>query len=588
MKIQNKKNIFYCFLFIVVIFYQAILFAAENDQNIVVNITGVDKTIEENIRSSLNTFHEQTDFEDNPSFISQYKQHTRQEVQLALQPYGYYASQVEITLNYVNKQWVAEFTIVLNEPIRITHVHFSLIGAGEQDPAFASLIDRFPLKDGDILNHECYEKGKKELLTPVIEAGYLNAMFIEHRVEVDVEENTAVIYLTLETGTLHHFGTVTYENTVLSPKFLDRYLGFECGDVYSPEKVLSLQSKLSSSDYFSEVNVKPLIDENSETVPLTVELKDAKPNQYLLGIGFGTDTGIRGRAGWLRRRVNSLGHQFLAEARLSEIYTKLEADYIIPGKRPETDTIKIRGGYFEDQFNDQPSRIHEATIMEDRQLGKWQRKISFGFVEEAYPAFVTYETIRSQYILPSITFTQIIRDNPAAPKRGRRIDFNLRGSTLLDDINFIQADLQAKWLHPVSETVKILTRLELGATAPNNVEKVPLSQRFYTGGDTTLRGYAYRSLPLLIDKNGNFHPAGGSYIAVGSFEVVKTIKKPFGISAFIDAGNAFREDANIIAAGPGVGIEWQTPFGPLKVAVAKPLTANMPPCRFHVIFGPEI
>lgn len=555
-----------------------------------VEIKGVDKDMEANIRASLNVLHEHADFEDNSEVIQQYKQHARQEIQQALQPFGYYSPKIEINLTHEQSKWKVELTIVLGEPVKIQKINFALVGDGRNECTLQNLIARFPLHSGDILNHEKYEQGKKELLTPAIEAGYLNALFTEHRVEVDTEENTAIIYLTLSTGSEHYFGPVTYEKTLLSPKFLNRYLSFQCGDIYSPEKVLSLQSKLSTSDYFSKVNVKPSVEEDNTDVPIVVELEDAKPNQYLLGIGYGTDTGVRGRAAWIRRRVNSMGHRFLAEARLSEIYTKLEADYIIPGKHPETDTIKIRGGYYEDQFNDQPSRIHEAALVEERQLGRWQRRLSFSFVEETFPAFITYDQVNARYILPNITFTQVIRDNEVTPTRGRKIEINFRGSvdTLFSNTSFVQSNIQTKWLHPYSDTLKLLARIDLGATLPDDVEKIPLSQRFYTGGDLTLRGYAYRSLPLLIDQNGNYHPAGGTYLAVGSLELVKTIKKPFGVSAFIDAGNAFRENGNEIAAGPGVGIEWQTPLGPLKVAVAKPLTKNAASYRVHVIFGPEL
>lgn len=558
--------------------------------SIQINISGVNKEIENNIRTSLTVLYEQSDFEDNPESLEQYKQHFHQEILQALQPFGYYSPKIQIDFIREEKYWKAQCRIELGEPVKITHIYFTLTGEGRNKGVLNNLIKHFSLRVGDIFNHERYEQGKKELLAPVIDAGYLNASFTQHSVEVDIDEKTAAIFLTLNTGAEYYFGTVSYEKTLLSPDFLNRYLPFQRGETYLPQKVLSLQSKLANSDYFSSVNVKPTITEESSDVPIVVELKDAKPNQYLLGIGYGTDTGVRGRVGWLRRRVNSYGHRFLAEARLSEIYTKIEADYVIPGKKPETDTLKIRGGYFEDEFSEQPSHIHEAALVQERQLGQWQRRLSLSYVDETFPAFITYDTVTARYILPNITFTQVKRDKEVAPTRGRRIEINLRGSvdTLFSNTSFVQSNIQTKWLHPYSDTLKLLARLELGATLPDDVEKVPLSQRFYTGGDLTLRGYAYRSLPLLIDKNGNSHPAGGSYLAVGSLELVKTIKKPIGVSAFIDAGNAFRRDANEIAAGPGIGVEWQTPLGPLKVALAKPLTKNAASYRVHVIFGPEI
>lgn len=571
-------------------FHPPCLLAEETTPALQMEIKGVSREMEDNIRSSLNILNENVDFEDNAQWISQYKQHTRQEILFALQPFGYYSPKIDIHFSQENKKWNAQVNIELGDPIRVGPIHFVLEGDGRNENALQGLNSRFTLKPGDIFNHEKYEQGKKEILTPAIEAGYLNAIFTEHRVEVDIDEKIATIYLTLNTRQEHYFGPVSYEKTLLSPKFLDRYLSFQSGEVYASEKVLLLQSKLSTSDYFAKVNVKPNVDENSNQVPIQVELEDAKPNQYLLGIGYGTDTGIRGRAGWLRRRVNSMGHRFLAEARLSEIYTKVEADYIIPGKHPETDTFKIRGGYFEDQFNEQPSTIYEAALVQERQMGRWQRRLSFSYVNETFPAFITYDQVTARYILPNITFTQVKRDKEVAPTRGRKIEINLRGSvdTLFSDTSFIQSNIQTKWLHPYSETLKLLARLDLGATLPNNVENIPLSQRFYAGGDLSLRGYAYRSLPLLIDKNGNYHPAGGTTLAIGSLEIVKTIKKPFGVSAFIDAGNAFRDNANEIAAGPGIGIEWQTPLGPLKVALAKPLTKNAASYRIHVMFGPEI
>ncbi|MNG41378.1 Translocation and assembly module TamA precursor [compost metagenome] len=59
--------------------------------------------------------------------------------------------------------------------------------------------------------------------------------------------------------------------------------------------------------------------------------------------------------------------------------------------------------------------------------------------------------------------------------------------------------------------------------------------------------------------------------------------------AFVDAGNAFRPSMNDpIVVGTGAGVEWITKLGPIKVALAKPLSKDSNAWRVHASFGPEL
>ncbi|HRE31625.1 MAG TPA: autotransporter assembly complex family protein, partial [Candidatus Berkiella sp.] len=516
---------------------------------------------------------EQSELDDKVK-VQQYEERVTQEVIKAIQPFGYYSPKIVLTTNATEK--TIAITVDLGTPVRIQKIMISVVGEGSTDPRLKEIKNEFSLHEGEIFDHTLYEQGKKALLSSSIQNGYLDATFSVHRVEVNLDTHSSDIYLTLDTQQRHYFGSVNYHETVLSEKLLNRYLPFQTGDVYSPEKLLKLQSRLAQSDYFSEVNVKPQTTPDSNVVPIQVELKDAKPNRYLLGAGYGTDTGLRGKAAWTRRRLNSMGHRLNAEARVSEVYDKFELDYIIPGKQPATDTFAIHGSYFEEEYTEKLSQLYEAGFTQIREINTWQRKLAIAYLHESYTAYITNEPIQSNLILPSVTFTQIKRDNTAAPTRGRRIEINLRGSVdaLVSDTSFFQAYLQCRWLHAFNEPLKALARTELGFTLPDDSERLPLSQRFFAGGDLSIRGYGYRSLPNEIDKEGNRLPVGGAYLGIVSFEVVKTIKKPFGVLAFIDAGNAFRHFGDQIEVGTGVGIEWQTRLGPVKFAIAKPLNKD--------------
>ena len=557
------------------------------DEEFNIDISGVSKAIEENIRANLTLKPEESELEDKGK-IAQYEERALLEITKAIQPYGYYSPNIRINTEPQRK--LINVSIDLGTPVRIRQISLAITGQGKNDPSLQDIKQAFEMRPGEIFDHMLYEQGKKALLSRAIQNGYLDALFSEHRVEVNIDTASCELFLTLDTKQRHYFGTVTFGETHLSDKLLKRYLPFQEGDVYSPEKVLTLQSRLGQSDYFSEVNVKAQTIPNSTVVPVEVQLKDAKPNLYVLGAGYGTDTGIRGKAAWTRRRLNSLGHRFHAEARVSEVYEKLEADYIIPGKYPATDNIALHGGYFKEEYTEKTSELYETGITQIRDFNTWQRKLALAYLHESYTAYITNEPIQSKLILPSVTFIQTKRDSTSAPTRGRRIEINMRGSVdaLFSDTSFFQAYLQCKWLHAFNDTVKALVRTDLGFTLPDDSERLPLSQRFFAGGDLSIRGYGYRSLPNEIDKDGNYVPVGGAYLGIASFELVKTIKKPFGVLAFVDAGNAFRTFDNEIAVGTGVGIEYQTRLGPLKFAIAKPLTKDSEAWRIHASFGPEI
>ncbi|MFI4937317.1 MAG: autotransporter assembly complex family protein [Candidatus Berkiellales bacterium] len=584
MKILSKVVLFY-------LIFIAFATAFAKAPPIEVKIQGVSSSeIKENIEANLAILSQMGELTHDPAHQKQYLERARQEIIQAIQPFGYYEASIDDHLVTTDHTYKAIFTINLGQPIRIAQINFILEGEGRTDLALQRIMVDFPLTQNDIFDHDSYEQGKKAVLSTAISAGFLNASFSEHRVEVDIDNHTSKIFLTLNTGVRYHFGPVTFDKTYLSTQLLERYLSFKPNDIYSPEKILSLQSQLSQSEYFSFVNVKALSEETSNIVPVLVELKDAKPNQYIIGGGYGTDTGLRGKASWTRRQINQWGHRFSATARLAEIYSMLELDYVIPGKHPNTDYVKIKGGFFEDEFSAKRSKIYETGINEVREIYGWQRNIGLSYLHEQFNAFLTNDIVQSKLILPSITFIQTKRDDIASPTHGRRIEITFRGSVdaLFSDTSFFQTYLQLRWLHALTPTLKLLARTEFGATFPEEVERLPLSQRFYAGGDLSLRGFAYRSLPFQTGDDGQPHPVGGTYLAVGSIELAKTIKAPIAIFTFLDVGNAFRPSDNELEAGTGIGVEWITRLGPIKVAVAKPITQNSDSWRIHASFGPEL
>ncbi len=105
----------------------------------------------------------------------------------------------------------------------------------------------------------------------------------------------------------------------------------------------------------------------------------------------------------------------------------------------------------------------------------------------------------------------------------------------------------------------------MGAVLAQSRVGIPSMFLFRTGGDTTVRGYAFESLGV---QEGSAI-VGGRYYAVGSVEATHWINPSWGIAAFVDAGNAVDKVGDFSpAVGAGAGVRVRTPIGPFRLDLA--------------------
>jgi outer membrane protein assembly complex protein YaeT len=107
-----------------------------------------------------------------------------------------------------------------------------------------------------------------------------------------------------------------------------------------------------------------------------------------------------------------------------------------------------------------------------------------------------------------------------------------------------------------------------GEPATETLDSLPASERFFAGGDTTVRGFSQDQLgtPDTLDANGV--PLGGNAVVVLNAELRIPVWHDIGAVTFVDAGNVFAK-VNDFALGDirgamGVGLRYRSPIGPLR------------------------
>ena len=101
------------------------------------------------------------------------------------------------------------------------------------------------------------------------------------------------------------------------------------------------------------------------------------------------------------------------------------------------------------------------------------------------------------------------------------------------------------------------------------IEDLPASERFFAGGDTTIRGFALDTVgaPDTITPRG--FPTGGNAVLIMNGELRVPVWKEFGAAVFVDGGNVFRRvtqfDIGELRGSVGFGVRYRSPIGPVRV-----------------------
>ena len=113
----------------------------------------------------------------------------------------------------------------------------------------------------------------------------------------------------------------------------------------------------------------------------------------------------------------------------------------------------------------------------------------------------------------------------------------------------------------------------------------PASQRFFAGGDRSVRGFGLNELspPGPPDENGNpTEGVGGENKLIGSIEIERDLPRDFRIAAFYDTGNAFNDWNDPLEYSIGVGIRWKLPMLMIGLDVAQALSEPGKNPRLHL------
>ena len=252
------------------------------------------------------------------------------------------------------------------------------------------------------------------------------------------------------------------------------------------------------------------------------------------------------------------------------------------GARHLTRAVSLSGSY----------QIQRTTVFENS-VGPADQLI----IDRAFP----------RYLLSSFSSSLIrdTRNDPVDPGAGEYFSANgqLAARRIGSEVGYVKSFFTAQTFHTLPHANRIVfagnARLGLATGFPRNVvqtdaqgkprldenrqpivehdvKELPASERFFAGGDTTVRGFALdrlgvRHTPSLdsdtLDSGG--FPKGGNALVIFNAELRMPAWRGLGVVGFVDTGNVFARATDIdlgeLRSAVGVGVRYKSPVGPIRV-----------------------
>ena len=485
------------------------------------------------------------------------------------------------------------------EPTRISEVAINFSGPLSSDPALEAqrraIRNGWKLRAGMVFSQAAWDESKNEALRLLTNKHFPKGQVLLSQADVDPQARTAALSVTLDSGPLYKLGLLQITGLKnYSAVNVERLARLTPGADYDQTELLQAQQRLSDSGYFDSAFITLDTDGDPAHAPVQVQLREARRQKVVLGIGASTDSGPRVSLEHTHHQLPGLGWAELSKLSLDRATQSLG--------------VELRAPLDDDNWRWVTSALAQRETAGSFKLFSQRLRAGKSQSDDKYDRAYFLQYDRANTTEPGVAdssalsinyaWTQRKFDSMPFPGSGHGLSLEVGGGSTLGSDRQPFTRVRARWLSlwPLAKADdntpdafkagRLALRLEGGAVVARENANLPDTQLFLTGGDATVRGYAYNAIGT--PQAGGL-VAAGRYLAVGSLEWQRPIKirndyTQWEQTVFIDAGAVADEVRQLHAkVGLGTGVRWKSPVGPLQMDVAYGVAERR--LRLHLSVG---
>ncbi len=485
------------------------------------------------------------------------------------------------------------------QPTQVGSVQLDVTGDMASNPSPNVIAQRDALKKNWSLNagrrftQADWADAKTGAVRELTAKRYLAGRVSGSRADIDPEKREAALGVTLDSGPVYLLGPLEITGlSHYSPTLVERFARLKPGSEYDRDELLRAQQRLSDSGFFDSAFLLVDPEADPKAAPVQTQLREAKLQKLVLGVGLTTDSGARFSAEHTHNLVPLIGWRAVSKFSVDQKNQYLGTELM---SQPDSSYWRwVTGAKLQREVDDPLT-----TTSQQLRFGRLQtsdrldRSVYLQYDRaEVRGGDATVDGGSNNAISLAWAWTQRNFDSVLFPTRGWGLGVEIGpGLTLGTERKpFLRSLLRAQTYVPLDALGDRAGRLSLrgqaGAVVANASAPIPATQLFLTGGDTTVRGYSYRSIGVATSTG---IVQAGRYLAVGSAEWQRPIYKDgrptdWESAVFVDTGAVSDQVGKLSAStGVGVGARWKSPIGPFQADVAYGIQAKA--VRLHIAVG---
>jgi outer membrane protein assembly complex protein YaeT len=532
-----------------------------------------------------------------PSFIPDTFKGDIKNIRRFYQAHGYYQARVDDHIALKGNMVTANIRIHEGEPIKVAAIRINIEGGGPPPrtimPSFAP-----PLRKGQVFDESKYQLGEQRLLALYMQNGYAR-VHVTRRAQVFAGPRRAYIWYTVAPGVRGVFGkTVVTGTRKADPDLVMRELAYKPGEMFDARKIEASREKIVGLNLFSSVAFDPQNDPGDPAVvPIEIKVNEKPKHSLNLMLGYNTESQENVGLSWSDYNFMGGGRQFTIDGVYSSIITTADAKLIQPWFFSPKSTLVLDASLYQEVY-----QTYTLNAPRFDPLETWvftpQLSASFGWRLE----YLEFNSLNSRTIAalggvrrhgilsgPAAYLVYNTTEDPMNPASGviATLGANASDPVFGGDYRYWRALGQIKHYNRMPFKVILATRLEIGlADTFGPARDIPLSERFYSGGEGSVRGYALRRIGPLSPAN---QPLGGLDLIETSIELRRQLFWKLGGAVFFDCGQVaerpFRIPVDALQCGYGPAASFVSPVGPLRVDLGFPTRAPRGDNNWQVYFS---
>ena len=445
-------------------------------------------------------------------------------------------------------------------------------------PASAAAIDAAARAIGDFYGNRGYARAAaRPVLDPDAERGEVGVVF-------DVRE-----------GPLTRVRDVLIRgNAVTKDRVLRRELTVLPGDPFNRARIRTSENRLRNLGYFARVETVTEPTPDPALADLAFEVEEQRMGQAMLSVGFSSIDQISGALEISHGNFDLRewppvggGQKIRARAIVGTRRNDLEFSFIEPWFLDRRlalglDAFRSEKRYLSSDYN---QRNTGGSVSLTRPVGAFERlrlaysleEISIYDVSDSASERIRAEAGDRIKSALTLSLSRDTRDRFFVPTRGHHViaTVSFAGGPLGGETNIYSLELSATQHIPVWRDHVLSLRARAAVVDTHGgADRVPIFDRLFLGGATTIRGFKFRDVGPRDDLGD---PIGGRSMTMATAEYTVPLGGPFRAAAFYDVGLVDAE-AYSFSADPnssyGVGLRVDIPMLPLRLDYSWPLQTD--------------